>query len=462
MSKELKELLEESPVAASSEELMKDILEHLSGLNRNLVSDEFEESLCYLGNYIPLKVHRYKTGTPCWTWEIPPKWRIRDGYIRQGGRDIVSFRDHSLHVMSYSTPVRLELKGSELLEHVHVHSVLPEAIPYEFSFYKRRWGFCLTHAQRDLIRKDETYEVCIDSEFVDDYLSVGEYTVPGTSDEHIYFLCHIDHPTQVNDGIMGAAVNIALAKQLENRKGYYNYTFLFVPETIGSIAYLSHNEHLLPKIRYAVFVEMVGLGNPLVLQRSRKEDALVNAYVLHVLRKRQGQSKGYPFLSVAANDEKIFDGPGVGIPSISITRVDQEKRLQKKQGDGSKEDHMELPYPQYHSHLDNLDLVNCQNVREALGCLQDLVDVIEEDFIPVRKFKGPVFLSKYDLWIDWRTNPGANKKMVQVMYAMEGNLTAFQIAQRLGMDFEETLRILNQFHKEGLLEKRRIHVGFDR
>jgi hypothetical protein len=171
---------------------------------------------------------------------------------------------------------------------------------------------------------------------------------------------------------------------------------------------------------------------------------------------------GYPFLSVAANDEKIFDGPGIGVPSISITRVDQEKRLQKKQENSSKEHHMELPYPEYHSHLDNLNLVNYQNVSEALDCLQDLVNILEEDFVPVRKFRGPVFLSKYDLWIDWRADPGANKKMVQVMYAMEGNMTAFQIAQRVGMDFEKTVGILNQFHKEGLLEKRRIHAGFDR
>lgn len=435
----------------NTQEIIKDILEHLAPMNRNLVSDEFEESLDYLRKYIDLKIHRYKTGTLCWTWNIPPKWRITDGYIKQGGREIVSFKKHPLHVMSYSTPIRETIKGSELLKHVYVHSVRPEAIPYEFSFYKRQWGFCLTHAQRNLIREDESYGVCIDSEFIDDYLSVGEYTVPGTSNEHIFFLSHIDHPGQVEDGLLGAAVHTALAKRLEKEGLYYNYTFLFVPETIGSIAYLSHHEKLIPKIRYAAFVEMIGLENPLVLQKSYKQEALINAYTLYVLHKRQKEAKGYPFLSVAANDEKIFDGPGVGIPSISITRVNQEKRLRTPG----------LPYPQYHSHLDNLELVNYENVDEALDCLYDLVHVIEQDFIPVRKFRGPIFFSRYDLWIDWRTDPKANEKMTQLMYLLEGDMTVFQIAQKLNMDFKKTLGIINKFYDQGLIERKNIPVGFD-
>lgn len=446
--------------AMGSQETIKDILEQLAPLNRNIVSDEFEESLRYLGNHINLKVYRYKTGTACWTWNVPPKWRIRDGYIRHRGKEIVSFKDHPLHVMSYSTPTQGEIKGSDLLKHIYLHPVLPEAIPYEFSFYKRRWGFCLTRAQRTLIREEEVYEVRIDSEFVDDYLSVGEYTIPGTSDEHIFFLCHIDHPGQVNDGIIGAAANVALAKRLENEKGYYNYTFLFIPETIGSIAYLSHMEHLIPKIRYAIFVEMVGLENPLVLQKSYKEDSIINAYALYAIEKRQGESKGYPFLSVASNDEKIFDGPGIGVPSISITRVDQKRRLQRNQEYRSQGKHAsEPPYPQYHSHLDDLKLVNYQNVNETVDCLCDLVNVLEKDFIPVRKFQGPVFLSKYDLWIDWRTDLEMSEKITWLMYSLEGEMTAFQIAGKLNMDFEKVLEILNKFHEEGLIEKKSIVIG---
>lgn len=447
----------------NSRQIVEDIIAQLANSNRNLVSDEFEEGLDYLRKYLDLKVLRYKTGTPCWTWNVPSKWRIKDGYIKQGGREIVSFKKHPLHVMSYSVPVEGNIKGEELLKHVFVHNHIAEAIPYEFSFYKPRWGFCLTHAQKKEIKASETYEVRIDSELVDDHLSIGEYTVRGTSDEHIFFLCHIDHPFQVNDGLIGAAVHVALAKRLENERPYYNYTFLFGPETIGSIAYLSHHEALIPKIRYVVFVEMVGLENPLILQKSYKEQALINQYALYAMKKRQGESRGYPFLSVAGNDEKIFDSPGVGIPAISITRIDQEKRLRENQESQARGEYKSAPpYLQYHSHLDNVDLVNYQKVGETVDCLYDLVKVLEEDFIPVRKFKGPIFLSKYDLWIDWRTDLEMSEKMLWLMYLLEGKLTAFQVAQELNMDFQKVLDILNRLHEEGLIEKRNIHAGFDR
>lgn len=451
-------------VVMSDQEIIKDILEQLFPLNRNLVSDEFEESLRRLSKYIPLKIHRYKTGTACWTWNVPPKWRIKDGYIRQGGEEIVSFRQHPLHVMSYSIPVRGEIKGGELLKHIYVHPVLPDAIPYEFSFYKRCWGFCLTHAQKDLIQEDQTYEVCIDSEFVDDYLSVGEYAVPGTSDEYIYFLCHIDHPGQVNDGIIGAAVNVALAKRLEEEKPYYNYTFLFVPETIGSIVYLSHNENLIPKIRYAVFNEATGLDNSLILQESYGNKGFINKYALYAMEKLQGSSKAYPYLSVLANDEKVFNSPGVNVPSISITRVDQECRLLKEKVKQEKAEGNApvWPYPGYHTHLDDLTAVNFQRAQEAMEYLYSVFLVIEKDFIPQRKFKGPVFLSKYDLWVDWRRDYALFQNLTHMMYCLEGDMTVFQIAEKLGLDFEQVFEILNKFYDKGLIEKKRIPIGFDR
>ncbi len=220
-----------------TQEIIEDILKNLTQTNRNLVSDEFENGLKYLGKYIDLKIHQYKSGEECWTWNIPQKWKVHKAYIKKGEETVVSFEDHPLHVMSYSIPVNTQMTGSELRKHIHTHQELPEAIPYEFSFYIPKWGFCLTRQQAAKINDDVTYEVVIESELIDDYLSVGEYTIKGKGDEHIFFLSHIDHPFQANDGIVGVATNVALAKLLEKQaERYYNYTFLFVPETIGSVA----------------------------------------------------------------------------------------------------------------------------------------------------------------------------------------------------------------------------------
>ncbi|MCP4265426.1 MAG: DUF4910 domain-containing protein [Candidatus Brocadiaceae bacterium] len=447
----------------NTQRIVEEIVYKLKDKNRNIISDEFEESLEYLKKYIDLHIHRYKTGTECWTWNVPPKWQVKDGYIKTSKSVLVSFKECPLHVMSYSVPVHKKIKGEELLKHIYVHKKIPHAIPYEFSFYEPKWGFCLTHEQRNNIEKDEIYEVIIDSEFINDYLSVGEYTIKGKSDEHIFFLCHIDHPYQINDGLIGCAVNTALATLMENKDLYYNYTFLFVPESIGSIAFLSHNEHLIPKIRYSIFVEMVGLDNPLILQKSYKGSELINSYALCAMAELQGISKSYPYLTVVGNDEKIFNAPGVSIPSISITRVNQEEKLKKKKDVplGGKNEPA-LPYPEYHSHLDNIDIVDFHRVNETIEVLYNLCQIIEKDFKPVREFKGPVFLSKYDLWVDWRKNLRMSDSVTWLMYCLEGDMTAFQIAERLKLDFNEVVELLERFHDSGLIKRERIPIGFDR
>jgi len=441
-------------------EIINDILRDLAQTNRNIVSDEFEQGLDCLAKFVDLKVHRYPSGTDCWTWNVPKKWKIREAYIKKGNQTVATYADHPLHVMCYSVPVSARMLGRDLKEHMSVHAETPTAIPYEFSFYVPKWGFCLTRAQSEKILDHEEYDVLIDSEFVDDQLSVGEYTVKGTSDEHIYFLSHLDHPSQVNDGLIGVAANVALAKNLEQVKGhYYNYTFLFVPESIGSIAYLSHHEPLIPRIRFSVFVEMLGLQNPLVIQRSFGDRGLINRYAAHVLRSVQGEAKSYPFLTVAGNDEKIFDSPGVNIPSISLTRVDQETRLKKAADTPAG---LVYPYPEYHSHLDDLALANVDAVCGAVGALRELCRVIEADYIPKRTFKGPVFLTKYGLWKDWRKDLKASGDITELMYALEGDKTVFQIAEQIGMDFEALLGLLDKFHQNGLITQERIPVEFDR
>jgi len=443
-----------------TQEILKDIFGNLLGLNRNLISDDFEKSLAYLKKYVPLNVHRYKTGTKCWTWDIPPKWILKDAYIRHGNKVLVSLKDHPLHVMCYSVAVHQTMSGKELLEHIYTHKEIPEAIPYESSFYIKKWGFCLTQKQKEQIRSEEQYEVLIDSEFKDDYLKVGQYTVKGKSREHIFLLSHLDHPFQANDGLVGVVVNVALAKLLEKEKDlYYNYNFLFLPETIGSVAFLSGDEKLIPKIRYAIFNEMVGLNNPLVVQRSYKDQGLINQYAANVLRMVQGQAKSYPFLTVAGNDEKVFDSPGVNIPSISLTRVDQDARL-RKIAEGKEKP--VFPYPQYHSNLDNLGLVNESAVCGAVDALYLLCQVIEKDFIPKRIFKGPVFLTKYGLWMDWRKDIKMNEQVTWLMYRLEGKKTAFQIADELGLDFESVVELLDKFYEKKLITKERIAIEFDR
>ena len=70
--------------------------------------------------------------------------------------------DSTLHVVSYSEPVRTTMPLDELRERLHTLPDQPDVIPYRTSYYERTWGFRLSHRQL-LELEPGDYEVVIDS-----------------------------------------------------------------------------------------------------------------------------------------------------------------------------------------------------------------------------------------------------------------------------------------------------------
>ena len=114
--------------------------------NRNLISDDYDQSLEYISKLIPLKIHKIPSGTKCWTWTIPEKWSVKEAWIKDlDGNIILDFKDNPLHVMSYSLPINKIVSKEELIKHIHTRADRPNSIPYEFKFYERDWGLCIEH-----------------------------------------------------------------------------------------------------------------------------------------------------------------------------------------------------------------------------------------------------------------------------------------------------------------------------
>ncbi len=128
----------------------------------------------------------------------------------------------------------------------------------------------------------------------------------------------------------------------------------------------------------------------------------------------------------------VFNGPGVNVPTISISR---------------------FPYPEYHTSDDNLSIVSEKRLLESKDLIISILDIIERDYVPERKFKGPVFLSGYGLWVDWRVNKKLNQNIEQIMLSLEGDKSIFDIAEELSMDFEEVLSYTDKFFAQGLIKK---------
>ena len=67
---------------------------------------------------------------------------------------------------------------SELKNHLYTLPEQPNAIPYITSYYKERWGFCLTHEQFKSLVEGE-YEVYIESKLFPGELNYGELLIKG-------------------------------------------------------------------------------------------------------------------------------------------------------------------------------------------------------------------------------------------------------------------------------------------
>jgi aminopeptidase-like protein len=245
-------------------------------------------------------------------------------------------------------------------------------------------------------------------------------------------MAHLCHPAMVNDDLTGVAVLVDIAKKINEKNNHYTYKFLLVPETIGSIAYLSQNEELIPKLKYGVFLEMLGNNNIHALQLSRQGNTRLDKIARYVMKRKLNDFREGPFRRIVGNDEMVFNGPGINVPMISISR---------------------FPYPEYHTSDDDPGIISTENLIESENLILEILNIFDNDYIPKRNFKGPVFLSGYGLWVDYRTNKKLNENIEQIMLRLEGDKSVFDIAEELDMEFNDVLNYINKFLEKGLTSK---------
>ncbi len=430
-----------------SEDGLKALVEELYPLHRTLASEGTDRALEMLGDYMPedcgYSIESYTPGDPVWTWRVPERYVVREAWVETtGGERVIDFADSPLHLVSYSEPIDAELDWDELEPHLHVAERRPAAIPWEFKFYERSWGFCLSKELFDRLDRRGRYRVRVDSEFVTgpgQGLRVGVAVVhpeetPAHDEQGEILVCaHVCHPAQANDDAAGVATAVGVARRLASKPlppGSMSVRFLFCPETIGSICYLAHHEDLIPRLRGGVFSEMTGNDNSLVLQRTRQDDHRLDRIARNVLAKREPAFREGAFREVIGNDEMVINGPGVDVPCISISR---------------------WPYPEYHTSDDNPEIVSDERLNETADVIEEIIRVFASDYTPRRTFRGPVFLSGHGLWVDRRENLHLNQMLEKIMLRLEGDRTVFDIADELDLDYWETRACVERFRTRELV-----------
>jgi aminopeptidase-like protein/aminoglycoside N3'-acetyltransferase len=424
------------PQAAS----MRETISALWRLPRDIVSDGYDAALQALATQIPMDVHEYPTGTECLTWLIPEKWTCRDARLETvDGRVLFSYRDNPLHSVSYSLPFDGMVTREELLQHLHTHPRLDDAIPFIFKYYERDWGLCCSKNLKDSLQ-DEKYRVLIDSEFSFGTLKVGECIVRGESDQTFVLCAHLCHPAMVNDDLSGVVVGIQVMQEMLKRpKPRYTYRFIILPETIGSVAYLSDHLQLVPKMVGGLFLEMLGLDNPHALQLSFNGHTEMDRCMSGVLTSSSPDAWIGAFRTVVGNDERQFNAPGIRVPMLSLSRVLRDR------SNG-------WPYfPEYHSSHDTPELAQESQLAESRDLVLRMIDAIETNEVPVNLFQGEVFCSRYGLHIDAYSNPEGNRALFDILFLVDGTLSVNEIARICGISLKSVRLVLEELRTRGLI-----------
>ncbi|MBV4430580.1 DUF4910 domain-containing protein [Clostridium tyrobutyricum] len=416
---------------------MYDLIKRLYPICRSITGKGVVESLEIVRDIIPIEIKNLPSGTQVFDWTVPKEWNIKDAYIKNSrGEKIVDFKKSNLNVLNYSVPVHMKMSLKELKKHLYTLPDYPDWVPYLTSYYKKNWGFCMTQNQYDKL-EDDTYEVVINSTLEDGYLTYGEYFLRGKTDDEVLFTCYVCHPSMCNDNLSGISLITYLAKELSKLDLKYSYRFLFIPETIGAITWLSLNQDKVDKIKYGLVATCCGDGGELTYKKTRNGTENIDKIVQEVLRESGFEYNIIDFFPLGS-DERQFCSPGFNLPVGSLMRTPYGR------------------FPEYHTSADNLEFIDKYKLEETLKRYLDTVYFIENNgkYINLNPKCEPQ-LGKRGLYSMLGSQKKSTKYQVAMLWILnysDGNNSLLDIAKQSNIDFYTIKQCTDMLVENNLLK----------
>ncbi|MCX9597635.1 DUF4910 domain-containing protein [Vibrio cholerae] len=416
-----------------------ELAEKLWPINRSLTGEGVRQTLRIIQNEVPeLKIFEVPSGTQVFDWVIPKEWNVSDAYIiTPSGKKICDFKKNNLHLVGYSTPVSLKLSLAELQEHLYSLPNQPNAIPYITSYYKERWGFCISHEER-LGLEEGVYEIYVDTQLFDGSLTYGEILLKGESSKEVFISTYVCHPSMANNELSGPCVTTFLAKKLKDLgRTKYSYRLIFIPETIGSITYLSKNiEHLKKSVVAGFNVSCVGDNRDYSYLPSRNGNTLSDQVAKHVLKYTCSTYKSYAW-GDRGSDERQYCAPGVDLPIASIMRT--------KYG----------MYDEYHTSLDDLiNVVTAEGLDGGFNAIWNAIEALERNVYPKVKVLCEPQLGKRGLYptLSTKASGAEVRLMMDLITWSDGTRSLIEIAELCSSPVWELYPIVDKLSSHNLMD----------
>tara|TARA_B100001057_G_C22856343_1_gene952828 strand:+ start:71 stop:1357 length:1287 start_codon:yes stop_codon:yes gene_type:complete len=398
--------------------------------HRSLSGQGTYDTLVFLSNINKnLKIKNFKSGTKCFDWVVPKEWIIKDAYLEhQSGKRFCEIKQNNLHIVQYSKPINKIINIKDLKKNIFYLNRRPKSIPYVTSYYRENWGFCMTFNQFKKLPKGN-YKAYINSKLQKGKINYGEIVLKGKSKKEIFFSTYVCHPSMANNELSGPIVAIALSKylsELNKKQLNYSYRFIFIPETIGAIAYINKELKKLKKnVICGVNLSCVGDGRAYSMISSRLGNTLADS-ALRASLKYKKNFKIYDYLE-RGSDERQFCSPGVNLPFCGFSRSKYYE------------------YPEYHTSDDNLKIISQKNLEDSLDVVKDIVNVFEKKLYPRAKFICEPKMDKRNLYDPLSKDKNYLKKSLRnrmdfLSYA-DGEHTFFDIVNRCNFSLQEGHKI---------------------
>ena len=409
-------------------------------INRSITGEGVRKTLEKISKHLPtLEIKSVPSGTQVFDWTVPKEWSVNEAYIiAPSGIKICDFSVNNLHLVGYSVPFVGSINLDELKEHLYTLTDQPNAIPYVTSYYKERWGFCLTQEQFDDL-KNGTYKVVIDTSLFEGELNYGELLIKGKSDKEIFLSTYICHPSMANNELSGPTVVTFLAKWLQEiGETDYSYRIIFIPETIGSITYLSRNYKDMKNKVFAGFnVTCVGDDRSYSYLPSRNGKTISDLIAKHVLKWIDPNFVKYSWLD-RGSDERQYCAPGIDLPIASMLRT--------KYG----------IYPEYHTSLDNLEnVVTPKGLDGGYWAIRKAIEAIERN----KKYKITNLcepqMGKRGLYPTLSTKESNEEVdlMMNCISLCDGQTSLLEIAEYLNLPIWDLYELVDKLESHSLISK---------
>lgn len=423
---------------------MYDLADKIFPYCRSITGQGVRDTLADLKEYIgadngpELKVYEVPCGTKVFDWTVPREWVIRSAYIEdEAGNRIIDMAENNLHVLGYSAPVDRWVDLEELVNYIYTLPDAPDAIPYVTSYYKERFGFCMSENQKQSLKPGK-YHMVVDSEFIDGVLNYAEVILEGESEKEIFFSTYFCHPSMANNECSGPVLLAELIRQIAampNRK--YTYRCVFVPETIGSITYLSTEDHLadMQKNMVAGFnLSCVGDNRDYSIVETRYADTLADKVLKNVLHYR-GSYSTYSYLK-RGSDERQYNAPGVELPVVCYCRSKF------------------VEYPEYHTSKDDMTVISPEGFQGSLEVMSEVIEALEHnEYYMVNVLCDPQ-LGKRGLYPDTSKRGSWNAVATQtnlIGYA-DGYNDLIDISNIIGVPVKELIPVVDRLIENELFD----------